>query len=448
MALTGERKCKRVVKFKALRPLRRLVRRKARFLYRRVLRPVLLSGVLRYLVPCLLTCAILSPSVAFAVDTSTEYNGSFRLGYTNKSGAYTSSMGEQTAPLPYQSKTYTNYASGESGVTLSNFSAKLANKSAYNTGSIGLYVSFYFYSNDNSATTTWKTIGQPKLIGYFNNENGYQTQTGTDVSYSTFIPQSSLPASTGYTVKVNFNATDANPATGIGFNVDSVSNKWGFVSNHTLTTKGTGIYITSARVVTAESSADLAALESMASAIASQNDILSAMYGDILTVCNQMYARLGDIQAAQEASNAYFQTVITTLNAVNTKLRTLNTTTTNIYELLQEQFALLLAQIQTSTTDITTTINEAELRLENYLKPVIDYITELQTQTGESASSLPGHKQDVNNNTPTGSGLDTDTVAGLATIATVLGSFSYVITALAIWFGCMIVFIVVKKGLS
>lgn len=201
------------------------------------------------------------------------------------------------------------------------------------------------------------------------------------------------------------------------------------------------VYVFSYRVVSAASNAELDALESMASNIAAQNQILSQFYGDIVAVCNQIYQRLGDLQAAQEEANRLFSNVISLLNTTNGKLEAINMAMSTYFE-------LLINQLKQEGIDTRSAIADAEARLELYLKPMIDYFNELEEQTGESASSLPKHKTDIDGFNNEGFGIDSDGQVGLAAILPILSAFSFVLSILGIFIGLGVLGVIIKKGAS
>ena len=121
------------------------------------------------------------------------------------------------------------------------------------------------------------------------------------------------------------------------------------------------VHITSFRVISSTApSPEFKELEEIAKGIAESNSILSAMYGDILAVCNSIYERNGSILEAQQLTNQYFQSIIPILNSISS-------TTSNIYTLLGQQFALLISTIQSESDDIQATINAAIDKMIAYL---------------------------------------------------------------------------------
>lgn len=200
-------------------------------------------------------------------------------------------------------------------------------------------------------------------------------------------------------------------------------------------------YVTNAQVVSTSTNAELDALESMASNIAAQNQILSQFYGDIVAVCNQIYNRLGDLQSAQEEANRLFSNVISLLNTTNGKLEAINMAMSTYFE-------LLINQLKQEGIDTRTAIADAEARLELYLKPMIDYFNELEEQTGESASTLPKHKTDIDGFNNDGFGIEADGQTGLTAILPIFTAFSFILSVLGIFVGLGVLKIIIKKGLS
>ena len=194
------------------------------------------------------------------------------------------------------------------------------------------------------------------------------------------------------------------------------------------------------RVVSSASNAELDALEDMASQIANQSQILSQFYGDIVSVCNQIYQRLGDLQAAQEEANRLFSNVISLLNTTNGKLEAINMAMSTYFE-------LLINQLKQEGIDTRTAIADAEARLELYLKPMIDYFNELEQQTGESASTLPQHKTDIDGFNNDGYGIDADGQTGLTAILPIFTAFSFILSVLGIFVGLGVLKLIIKKGL-
>lgn len=206
--------------------------------------------------------------------------------------------------------------------------------------------------------------------------------------------------------------------------------------------KDVGLKITSLQVIQSSApTAELNQLKDIAAGIAQSNQILSAMYGDILAVCNSIYERTGSILEAQQKTNELFSSIIPILNSLNTNVA-------NIYSALNTYFNLVIKAIDNQTVTLDQSIKDAEKALETYLKPMIDYFNELEKTTGESASTLPSHKNDLDGFASDSNGIDDNAVTGLASLLPVFSAFSFVFSVLGIFVGLGIFLLIIRKGLS
>lgn len=311
------------------------------------------------------------------------------------------------------------------------------------SGAVGLYVSMYLDSlSFSSGGSDWFNFPVSQLqslyTAYFEDHVGNE-QTSA-VSVTLFNPVLAS-ASQGYTFKAQVIAPQEAPisklgirSTGVGFAYLNSSDSYELL--------GLRLYIPSCTVVVTSNSDELVALENMADSIAAQNQIMSQFYGQIVQVCNQIYQRLGDMQAAQEECNRLFSRVIELLNTTNGKLSAIN-------QAMSTYFELLINQLKQEGIDIRTAIADAEARLEAYLKPMIDYFNQLEETTGESASSLPEHKNDLNKfGSDDGFGISDDAQTGLMAIMPVFSAFSFVFSILAFFIGLGVLGIIIRRGMS
>lgn len=232
------------------------------------------------------------------------------------------------------------------------------------TSAVGLYFSYYFRVDSSVHLVEY---GNPSTA-YFK-VGGLETST-TSFTYTpvsnvyTFTP-AAAKSSEGVSIVGRALATEADPLKNVGLfavgadgtigkpqSYISIGDAWSYT-----------FCVTNARIVGTTSSAELDALEDMASAIAEQNDILQAMYGDLVAICNSIYQRTGDLLQAQQLTNQYFSQVIPLLNS-------LKNTTADIYALLQAQFNLLISTIETASTDIQGAISAQTAALIAYLDSV------------------------------------------------------------------------------
>ena len=308
---------------------------------------------------------------------------------------------------------------------------------------LGIYLSCFYYSS-NAGLQSKVPSKSDFSIRYTDSSTGVGSSLPV-FSISLFEPSSSANSkSDGVTVVARLTNSVSSPISNVSLYNGSFSSGSNVPAWHfALTSTGDGVYlnVTSFRVVSTSSSAELDALESMAAEIANQSQILSQFYGDIVAVCNQIYQRLGDLQAAQEEANALFANVIKLLNTTNGKLEAINMAMSTYFE-------LLINQLKQEGIDTRTAIADAEARLELYLKPMIDYFNELQEQTGESSATLPQHKQDIDGFNNDGFGIDSDGQTGLTAILPIFTAFSFILSVLGIFVGLGVLKIIIKKGLS
>lgn len=235
------------------------------------------------------------------------------------------------------------------------------------TGLVTFVVSFYASANGDAPTPVqW----------------GYGSYWDKPAGYRFFYTDDNNVEHQGDSVSVrSFSANGSRNSRGISLEVSSMASEVHFFTAFEIRTLGYSssvsysltafelpssdayiysIYVPSARVIATESSGDLEALKDIADAVIAGNQILSAMYGDILAVCNQIYQRTGSILETQRLANTY-------LIAIRDYLQSLNTTTEAIYSLLGAKFDLLISTIQTESDDIQAAIDKAVQDMIAYL---------------------------------------------------------------------------------
>lgn len=318
--------------------------------------------------------------------------------------------------------------------------------------SIGIYLSCYYYSSVDGFVQSKAPTVSDFSIGTRTSSVGYTFKPVSSVSV--FAPSASYTSvSDGVTIVARVDNGVGDPKTYwvlcnapvSSAAISSIPASW-YVSpaSGTWTTSisdNVRLMVTNFRVVSTSSNAELDALEGMASEIAAQSQLLSQFYGDIVAVCNQIYQRLGDLQAAQEEANALFSNVIKLLNTTNGKLDAINMAMSTYFE-------LLINQLKQEGIDTRTAIADAEARLEAYLKPMIDYFNELEEQTGESAATLPGHKTDIDGFNNQGFGIDSDGQTGVAALVPILSAFGWIWSVIALFIGVGVIHILVRKGIG
>ena len=223
-------------------------------------------------------------------------------------------------------------------------------------------VSFSYYF---TCLSTASYVNSPTgMSAKYTNHNG-QTSTFS-VSGSNFTPVSNTNyphAGQGLQIVVQFDVETTATDPPVPYPISDLE-IWFDHSTHYVETgdkdKDVGIYIPSFQVFqSGATSAELSQLREITDAITAGNDILTAMYGDILAVCNAIYERTGSMLQVQQQISAYCQTIVTLLTH-------LDSVTSDIYALLSQQFALLISTIQTESDDIQSTIDAAIERLIAY----------------------------------------------------------------------------------
>lgn len=396
-------------------------------------------------VAALVLCFALSVS-ALAAESVLSGNATVTFGYRQSSGSSWQTKTQNGSGSPW---------SISSGV--SNFSGSPYNVFDYNAlalksltlsaslvpsgGISSLYLSFYYYATSTASSQNHAPSASDFSLRFRDSSTG--SYSSSPVTISLFAPSTDVVSkSDGVTVKARYTNSPSSPIDSvILYNGSSDSSTPSFYLQSVSGSGSYAVMISSFRVVSTATNAELDALEEMASNIAQQSQILSQFYGDIVAVCNQIYQRLGDLQAAQEEANALFANVIKLLNTTNGKLEAINMAMSSYFE-------LLINQLKQEGVDIRTAIADAEARLEVYLKPMIDYFNELEEQTGESASTLPQHKQDIEGFNNDGFGIDSDGQTGLNAIVPIFTAFSFILSVLGIFVGLGVLKIIIKKGLS
>lgn len=220
------------------------------------------------------------------------------------------------------------------------------------TSDSALYVSF---AGVHNFYPVWDygTLSPSNTYGEYEDSNGTLHRINLSAAdISAWAPALNYPylSQTGYTVKCSFQSSPESPIYNPSIwsdTYDGSGNTFCYYNIDSDTTPAT--IITSARLISGRTSAEIEGLENIADQIAAQSEILSAMYGDIMAVLNSMYSRLGDIQAVLELSNTYFQSIITILENIDA-------TTVDIYNLLASQFELLISTVNTASSDIQSAI--------------------------------------------------------------------------------------------
>lgn len=319
--------------------------------------------------------SVLCAIPAAAAELSGKATGS--MGYVSSSDVFEmkvgstlsySSLSEQSIPASF-------YGAKIKAVGLG--SLDLADDGFY-TGAVGVYFSYFIYC---PVIKSLVSSPAPPTTRYKNHLG--QDGTGDNmVKITSFTPVGVTPGAAsgytrGYAVNAQFLGSEDAPISHLRV-VGSASSVIANCDSTQSIYDDSKIVFASLRAVGTETSAELSELENIADGIVAQNQILTAMYGDIMAVLNAINAQTGDIIETQRLANTY-------LSAIKSTLETLSNTTTNIYSLLSAQFSALISAVNTASTDLQGAIAAQTAA-------IIAYLDALQNVT-----EVPGSITDATN---------------------------------------------------
>lgn len=223
------------------------------------------------------------------------------------------------------------------------------------TGTVGFYTSYYFIAQ--SGVDQWNYMERPFTFYY---EDSYGISHYDEVIPEEFDPTSSV--STGCTPGVLIKAKTTVEDGDSIYNLQLRSTGYQFngTKGNSYSSYRVWVYIPSMSIISTETSAELEGLENIADSITAGNNILSAMYGDIMELLNRMYARMGDMLAVEEAARDY-------LSSIAEYTQDIDYAVWEIYNLVSSQFDLLISTIELESDDIQAAIAKQTQDMINYL---------------------------------------------------------------------------------
>lgn len=102
----------------------------------------------------------------------------------------------------------------------------------------------------------------------------------------------------------------------------------------------------SIRVITASSSAELDELSGIADELIAQNQILSAMKGDVVALLQNIYREVGDISIATEAMRTILSALVQYVDDVENGIVEINTELDNIYSMVDHEFGVIDSRLR------------------------------------------------------------------------------------------------------
>ena len=319
---------------------------------------------------------------AGAETTSVSSNVSFVL-YT--AGTYLLDCvdvksGSFSIPRSMSTSIYRFSQSFNQGMKMKPGSFRVDSTELFYSGSIGLYMSFYISSESGyyfvsegsySSPSSWK-------VEYYNQDNNVGSLLLTDSDISTFTPNidSNSISTIGYRISCEIPVDEVYGAGRPSFSYIGTSET-------RLRASGGGsggvliFCVPSMSMITNVTSAELEEMESIANGIAQTNNVLSAMYGDIMSVLNSIYQRTGDMLAAQQLTNQY-------LVSMSNYLQQIAGNTSNIYTLLST-YMHYLQEISETADDIYA---ELQAFHSTFLLKVMELIGTVQTESDDIQAKM------------------------------------------------------------
>lgn len=340
---------------------------------------------------------------------------------------------------------------GESSLS----SYRWSDTTLYYDGPVQLSLSGYYYGRQlwsdyyKSTVTVSAPTRLTATLSWYDNTGVLQTAPATVTTWATGLSsaldgaEGIVYAQYGITISARWSGSSIDPVHGLSvtlsdhaYYVESVLNYYseedGWSPSHSMR-------LTSVRAVGTESSAELDGLTEIADSITAQSEMMQAYYGDILAVAQAIQSDTQDLVETAKLMQSYYSQLIELVDSIDRR-------TDSIYELLSANHDALLSALESHTSSITGAVSDAELRLETYLKPLIEYLESLETATGESATTIPGHKTDLDGWANTDTGIPTD--VSVPSWFGLLIANNYIQTVLLMFVGVGVVLVLLRKGMS
>lgn len=256
---------------------------------------------------------------------------------------------------------------------------------SYYTGAVGFYLSFYYsleypYTAMSNVEPVWSGND---LFDFSNWSVTYQDQFGnTQIKYlestdlSTFTPVE-LTFSDVKGVSLSFSFDTGDSPIQLDRYLYSGDFRLAYIDYNGSFRRQVSLVVPSASYIVTESSAELGQMEDIADSIAQTNNVLSAMYGDIMSVLNSIYQRTGDMLAAQQLTNQY-------LVSMSNYLQQIAGNTSNIYTLLST-YMHYLQEISETADDIYA---ELQAFHSTFLLKVMELIGTVQTESDDIQAKM------------------------------------------------------------
>lgn len=295
------------------------------------------------LVPLLVSGVILVSPLSLCVNAAVwEGSAEIRLDYWGVGNGIKYQMSSQTVVLPLSNSVVLNTPKNRSVCNGMYFRETATTW----TGPVDVYIGGYMRSD--YASDSIILSGDP-----YNYENYQVTYRGTDgqegevlgakAEFSRFTPNDSLPHGSGITGRVSFSASEGMPISDICMKPNVECGWYKEPGGHMYNGKWV---VTSFRIVSSDSSAELDQLNEVTDQLIANNQLLAAMKGDIVALLQDIYREVGDINIATDAMRTILTALVDYVDDVENGLIEINTELDNIYSMVYQQFRILIYDIQ------------------------------------------------------------------------------------------------------
>lgn len=329
--------------------------------------------------------SVLCAIPAAAAELSGTATGS--MGYVSSSNVFEMKVGSTLSYSSFSEQSIPTNFYGAKIKAVGLGSLDLADDGSFYTGAVGVYFSYFIYC---PVIKSLVSSPAPPTTRYKNHLG--QDGTGDKmVKITSFTPVGITPGAAsgytrGYSVNAQFLGSEDAPISHLRV-VGSASSVIANCDSTEALYDGSELVFASLRAVGTETSAELSELENIADGIVAQNEILTAMYGDIMAVLNAINTQTGDIIETQRLANTY-------LSAIKSTLATLSNTTTNIYSLLSAQFSALISAVNTASTDLQAAISTQTAAIIAYLES-LQNVTEVPPAIKDQTAQGDQLQQDM-----------------------------------------------------
>lgn len=275
------------------------------------------------------------------------------------------------------------------------------------TSNFGFYFSYFGVTSSSPGFTDLPAglypVATYDLVVYYGDGSQDASASVGTVTTEDFVPAKvsgySYTTPVGRSFKVVVNASAEKPITGFACRTMNEFLCYAGDSLGLGTIQAPRLVIASPRLIYASAPGELEGLENIADSITAGNQILSAMYGDIMAICQAIYERCGDMLEAQNLANQYFAQLLPLIESVLASQNSTNNKIDQLYNYLHSAFAQLETAIELGFTSVVDAINDQTTALILYFDSVFQAGVNQGAQEGaNNVQSGMDNVQGVNDN--------------------------------------------------